>query len=72
MAAQGLDVGEDVVPAAAVEACRMLPQLVQDLVHLKGSWQGLNQHCCLQIQASGHSERCQEEGKKPFCKGMLS
>lgn len=45
---EGLDEAEDVVPSATVEACTVLPQLKQDLIHLKGSWQGLNQHCCLQ------------------------
>ena len=47
---QGLDEAKDVVPAATVEACAVLPQLKQDLIHLKGSWQCLNQHSCLQTQ----------------------
>ena len=41
--AAGLDEGEDVVPAPAVEPRAVLPQLVQELVHLEGCWQGLNQ-----------------------------
>ena len=48
MAAQGLDVGEDVVPSTTIESSRVLSELVQDLVHLKSCWQGLNQHCGLQ------------------------
>ncbi len=39
-----LDAREDVVPAAAVEARRVLAQLVQDLVHLERREQRLDQH----------------------------
>ena len=44
---ESLNEAEDVVPATAVEACAVLPQLKKNLIHLKGSWQGLNQHSCL-------------------------
>ena len=49
---QGLDEAEDVVPATTVQASAVLPQLKQDLVHLKGSRQSLNQDCCLQGNAT--------------------
>ena len=39
-----LDVGEDVVPAAAVQAGHVVAQFVEDLVHLEGGRQGLDQH----------------------------
>jgi hypothetical protein len=39
-----LDAGEDVVPAARVQAGAVLAQLVQDLVHLEGGQDGLDQH----------------------------
>ena len=42
--AELLDEAEDVVPAAAVEAGRMVLQLPQDLVHLEGGEDGLDQH----------------------------
>jgi hypothetical protein len=42
-----LDVAEDVVPAAAVEADDAVAQLVQDLVHLERGEQGLDQHRAL-------------------------
>ena len=44
---EGLDEAEDVVPSATVEACAVLPQLEQDLIHFKGSRQGLDQNCSL-------------------------
>ena len=44
MRTQGLDVGKDVVPAAAVEADDALAQRMQDLVHLEGRGQRLDQH----------------------------
>ena len=40
---QGLDEAEDVVPPPTVEPRRVLPQLKQDLVHLKGCRQRLNE-----------------------------
>ena len=39
-----LDEAEDVVPAAAVQACGVVLQLVENLVHLKGGEDGLDQH----------------------------
>ena len=42
--AELLDEREDVVPAAAVEPRAVLAQLVQDLVHLEGCEDGLDQH----------------------------
>ena len=42
--AELLDGAEDVVPAAAVEAGAVVAQLVDDLVHLKGGQDGLDQH----------------------------
>ena len=39
-----LDHAEDVVPAPGVEARGVLPQLVEDLVHLEGGEHGLDQH----------------------------
>jgi hypothetical protein len=41
---EGLEVGKDVVPAAAVEAGDARPQRVQDLVHLERGRQRLDQH----------------------------
>ena len=41
--AQTLDGGEDVVPAAAVEARRVVLELVQELVHLERGEDGLDQ-----------------------------
>src|SRR5579862_4244300 len=38
-----LDIAEDVIPASAVQAGRVLAQLVQNLIHLEGRWQGLDQ-----------------------------
>lgn len=42
--AETLDEGEDVVPATAVETGAVVPEFVDDLVHLKGSGDGFNQH----------------------------
>jgi len=42
--AQRLDVRKDHVPAPAVEPCRVLAQLIQNLVHLERRRQRLNQH----------------------------
>ena len=39
-----LDEAEDVVPAAAVQAGGMLAQLLENLVHLEGGKDGLDQH----------------------------
>ena len=39
-----LDDAEDVVPAAGVQPGRVVAQLVQDLVHLEGRQDGLEQH----------------------------
>ena len=39
-----LDDAEDVIPAAGVEARGVVPQLVQDLVHLECGQDGLDQH----------------------------
>ena len=44
MVAEFLDEAENVIPAAAVEARRMLSQFPQDLVHFKRRQYGLNQH----------------------------
>jgi hypothetical protein len=44
VAGELLDEGEDVVPAAAVQAGHVVAQFVEDLVHLEGSRQGLDQH----------------------------
>ncbi len=43
-AAEPLDEGEDVVPASAVQADDVVLQLIEDLVHLEGGRQGLDQH----------------------------
>ena len=40
---QGLNEAEDVVPPPTVEPRRVLPQLKQDLIHLEGCWQRLNE-----------------------------
>ena len=42
--AEALDEAEDVVPAAAVEATDVVPQLMEDLVHLEGGGDGLDEH----------------------------
>ena len=42
--AEVLDDAEQVVPAARVEACRMVAQLVEDLVHLEGGRDRLDEH----------------------------
>ena len=41
--AEALDHREDVVPAAGVEAVRVVAQLVEDLLHLERGGQGLDQ-----------------------------
>ena len=41
---EGLDAAEDVVPAAAVERDDVIAQLVEDLIHLEGGPQRLDQH----------------------------
>ena len=51
-----LDEGEDVVPAAAVEAGHVVAQFVEDLVHLEGGRQRLDQHGRLD-GADGDAER---------------
>ena len=56
MLADALDVGEDVVPAAAVEARHVVAQFVDDLVHLEGGGQGLDQHRRLEGPVR-HAER---------------
>ena len=42
--AEGLDRGEDVVPATRVQPVGVIAQLIQDLVHLKRGGKGLDQH----------------------------
>ena len=42
--AEALDEAEDVVPAATVETADVVPQLVEDLVHLEGGGDGLDEH----------------------------
>ena len=42
--AEGLDEAEDVVPAAGVQARRVLAQLVEDLLHLEGGPDRLDEH----------------------------
>ena len=42
--AELLDGAEDVVPAAGVQPGRVLAQLVEDLLHLEGGEDGLDQH----------------------------
>ena len=42
--AVGLDEAEDVVPAAGVQARRVVAQLVEDLLHLEGGPDGLDEH----------------------------
>ena len=44
--AEAFDGVEDVVPATAVEAGRVVTELVDDLVHLEGSCDSLNQNSC--------------------------
>ena len=43
--AQLLDQGEEIIPAAGVEAAHVIAQLVEDLVHLEGGGQRLDQDC---------------------------
>lgn len=43
MCLEGLDIAEDVIPSSAIQASRVVPQLVQDLIHLENSWEGLDQ-----------------------------
>ena len=40
-----LDVRKNIVPASTVQARRVVTQLVQDLVHLEGRHDGLDQYC---------------------------
>jgi len=42
--AEGLDVAEDVVPAAAVQPHNVLPERVQNFVHLERGQNVLDQH----------------------------
>src|SRR5918992_29685 len=44
MAAEALDEAEGIIPAPAVESCRMRTQFVEDLMHLKGGGHCLYQH----------------------------
>jgi hypothetical protein len=44
VAAEFLDAAEDVVPAAGVEPRGVMPQLVEDLVHLEGGKDSLDEH----------------------------
>lgn len=41
---EGLDVAEDVIPSAAVEADRVVSELVKDLVHLEDSRKSFDQN----------------------------
>ena len=47
VAGEFLDEGEDVVPAAAVEAGGVVAQLVENLVHLEGGEDGFDEHGAL-------------------------
>lgn len=44
MVLQGLDVAEDVVPAAAVQRHDVILHLIEQLIHLEYGRQGFNQH----------------------------
>ena len=52
--AELLDDAEDVVPPAAVEAGAVVTEFIDDLVHLKGRHDGLNQHGAAD-SSSGHA-----------------
>ena len=51
VAAEFLDAAEDVIPAAGVEPGGMVPQLVEDLVHLERGEDRFDQHRCLDRSA---------------------
>jgi len=38
-----LDVAENVIPSTTIEANRMVPQFIQDFIHLKHCWKCFNQ-----------------------------
>lgn len=57
---------EDVVPAPTVEARRVVAELVEDLIHLEGRWQGLNEHGTADdALRQAESGRCQREDVIP-------
>ncbi|MNT46290.1 hypothetical protein D3C72_1829220 [compost metagenome] len=55
MVLQGLDVAEDVVPAAAVQRHYVILHLIEQLVHLEHRWQSLDEDCGLD-GAAGQTE----------------
>ena len=44
--AELFDGAKDIVPASAVQTGGMFPQFIEDLVHLKGGQDGLDEHRC--------------------------
>ena len=52
---QRLDHAEDVIPAATVEPHHVIPQLVENFIHLKRCGQRLDEHCRLD-RAPVHTE----------------
>ncbi len=64
--AELLDHAEDVVPAAGVQARRVLAQLVEDLLHLEGGEDGLDQDGRLdRALRDAELVLCQHEGVVP-------
>lgn len=45
MSLESLDVAEDVIPSAAVQSDGVIPQFIQNLIHLKHCWKCFNQRC---------------------------
>lgn len=43
---EGFDTAENVIPSSTVQANRKVPQLIEDLIHLKHSWNCFIQHSC--------------------------
>ena len=54
MIPERLDIAEYVVPTATIETCRVLLQLVEDLVHLEDCRKRLDEHCRLDA-ATGYT-----------------
>lgn len=43
---EGFDIAENVIPSSTVKPKRVIPEFIQDFVHLKHCWECFNQDCC--------------------------
>src|ERR1700730_4843132 len=60
MIAESFDEAENVIPAATVESCRVIAQLIQDLVHFECGENRFNEHGGAD-SAARHTERVLSE-----------